>query len=34
MNAIFMNSEKITISDPHRLLPNVSDKIDLKRSYK
>ena len=34
MNTVFMNSEKSTISDPHRLLPNVSDKIDLKRSYK
>ena len=29
-----MNSENSKTSDPHRLLRNVSDKINLKRSYK
>ena len=29
---IFMNSENSKISDPHRLLLNLSDKINLKRS--
>ena len=29
-----MNSEKIITSDPHRLILNLSDKINLKRSHK
>ena len=29
-----MNSENSKTSDPHRLLPNLSDKINLKRSDK
>ena len=28
LDAIFMNSENIIISDPHALLHNLSDKID------
>ena len=32
MNAIFINSENSKTSDHHRLLCNLSDKIDLKRS--
>ena len=34
MNPIFMNSENSKTSDPHRLLLNLADKIDLKRKYK
>ena len=34
MNTIFMNSENSKTSDPHRLLLNLSDKINLKRSNK
>ena len=34
MDTIFMNSENSKISDPHRLLLNLTDKINLKRSYK
>ena len=34
MDTIFMNSEKRKTSDPHRLLLNLSDKINLKRSDK
>ena len=34
MNTIFTNSKKSKISDPHRLLLNITDKIDLKRKYK
>ena len=34
METIFMNSENSKTSDPHRLLPNILYKIDLKRSYK
>ena len=34
MNTIFMNSENSGIFDPHRLLPNLTDKINLKRSDK
>ena len=34
MNAIFMNSENGKTSDPHRLLLNFTDKIDLKRKDK
>ena len=32
METIFMNSENSKTSDPHRLLFNLSDKINLKRS--
>ena len=31
MDTIFMNSENSKTPDPHRLLPNISDKIDLKK---
>ena len=34
MNAIFMNSENRKIFDPHRLLLNLKEKIDLKRKDK
>ena len=34
MDIIFMNSENSRTSDPHRLLFNISDKINLKRSDK
>ena len=34
MDIIFMNSENSKTSDPHRLLFNISDKINLKRSEK
>ena len=34
METIFMNSKNSKTSDPHRLLLNLSDKIDLKRSDK
>ena len=34
MDTMFMNSKNSKISDPHRLLLNLSDKIDLKRSDK
>ena len=34
MNAIFMNSKNSETSDPHRLLLNLTDKIDLRRKYK
>ena len=34
MNTIFMNSEYSKISDPHRLLLNLTDKIDLRRKDK
>ena len=34
MDAIFMNSEISKTSDPHRLLLNLFDKINLKRSDK
>ena len=34
MGTIFMNSEYGKTSDPHRLLLNLSDKINLKRSAK
>ena len=34
MDAIFANSENSKTSDPHRLLLNLSDKINLKRSDK
>ena len=34
MDTIFMNSGKSKTSDPHRLLLNLSVKINLKRSDK
>ena len=34
MDTIFMNSENSKTSDPHRLLLNLLDKINLKRSNK
>ena len=34
MVTIFMNSENNKISDPHRILLNISEKINLKRSDK
>ena len=34
VDTIFMNSEKSKTSDPHRLLLNLSDKINFKRSDK
>ena len=34
MDTIFMNSENSKTSDPHILLLNISDKINLKRSDK
>ena len=34
MDTIFMNSKNSKTSDPHRLLSNISYKINLKRSDK
>ena len=34
MDTIFINFENSKTSDPHRLLLNFTDKINLKRSYK
>ena len=34
MDAIFMNSENSKTSDSRRLLPNLLDKVNLKRSHK
>ena len=34
MNITFMNSRNSKTSDPHRLLFNLSDKINLKRKDK
>ena len=34
MDTIFINSRNSKISDPHRQLLNISDKIDLKKSDK
>ena len=34
INIIFMNSKNSKTSDPHRLLPNLTDKIDLRRKDK
>ena len=34
MNTIVMNSKNSKISDPHRLLLNLIDKIDLRRKDK
>ena len=31
MNTTFMNSKNNKTSDPHRLLLNLTDKIDLRR---
>ena len=31
MNTIFMNSKNSKTADPQPLLPNLADKIDLKR---
>ena len=32
MDTIFMNSKNSEISDPHKLLLNLTDKINLKKS--
>ena len=32
MNTIFVNSENSKTSDPHRILLNLTEKINLKRS--
>ena len=34
MNNIFMDSESSKTSDPHRLLLNLTDKIDVRRKDK
>ena len=34
MNTIFLNSKNSNISNPHRLLLNLTEKINLKRSDK
>ena len=34
MNTIFMNSESSKTFNPHRLLLNLTDKIDLRRKDK
>ena len=34
MDTIFMNSKNSKTSDPHRLLLNLTDKRNLKRSHK
>ena len=34
MNTIFMNSKISKTSDPHRLLLNLTDKIELRRKDK
>ena len=34
MDTIFINSKNSKTSDPHRILLNLRDKIDLKRSDK
>ena len=34
MNTIFMNSKNSKKSDPHRLLLNLTDKVDLRRKDK
>ena len=34
MDTIFMNSKNSKTSDPHKLLLNLSDKIDLRRKDK
>ena len=34
MDAIFMNSEKSKASEPHILIPKITDKLDWRRSEK
>ena len=34
MNTLFVNSENTKTSDRHRLLLNLTNKIDLRRNYK
>ena len=34
MNTVFINSENSETSDPHRLLLNLTDKIDWRRKDK
>ena len=34
MDTIFMNSENSKTADPHRLILNLTDKINLKRNDK
>ena len=34
MNTIFMNSENCRTSHPHRLLLNLTDKMDLRKDLK
>ena len=34
MDTIFMNSKNSKTPDPHRLLLNLTDKIDLRRKVK
>ena len=34
MDTIFMNSKNSKASNPHRLLPNLTDKITLNKSGK
>ena len=34
MDTIFMNSKNSTVPNPHRLFPNLTDKINLNRSGK
>ena len=34
MNTLFINFENSKASDPHRLLLNLADKIDLRKKYK
>ena len=34
MDTIFMNSKNSKTSEPHRWLPNLADKINLKRTDK
>ena len=34
MNAIFMNSKNSKTLDPHRLIVNLTEKINLKRNNK
>ena len=34
MNTVFMNYKNSKTSDPHRLFPNLTDKISLNRSDK
>ena len=34
MNTIFMNSKNSKISDPHRILLSLTDRIDLRRKDK